>query len=103
MTPIPIDVIGTIAATLTTGSFGLQAMHTLKSRDVSGISLGMYVVYVFGVVLWVAYGVMLNAVPMISSQVITLTFASIILVMKIRDLNQARPFGAEMNFGIHED
>jgi len=102
MAPIPIDIIGTIAATLTTGSFGLQAMHTLKSRDVSGISLGMYIVYVFGVILWVAYGVMLNAVPMIVSQVITLTFAIIILAMKIRDLNHAKQFGAKMNFGIQE-
>ena len=45
---------------------------------------------------------MLNAVPMIVSQVITLTFASIILAMKIRDLNHAKQFGAKMNFGIQE-
>ena len=99
MTPVTTNIIGTIAATLTTGSFGLQAMHTLKTRDVSGISLGMYIVYVFGVVLWVAYGFMLNAVPMIVSQVITLAFASIILAMKIRDVKQAKPCRNELSPG----
>jgi len=42
---------------------------------------------------------MLNAVPMIVSQVITLAFASIILAMKIRDVKQAKPCRNELSPG----
>jgi MtN3 and saliva related transmembrane protein len=37
-----IDIIGYIAASLTTFSFVPQALKTFRTRDVSGISLGMY-------------------------------------------------------------
>ncbi len=44
-----IDSIGTVAAVLTTASFFSQAWHTFKTRDVSGISVGMYGLFTMGV------------------------------------------------------
>ncbi len=78
------DLIGYLAATLTTCSFLPQALHTFRTRDVSGISLGMYSVFTSGVALWLAYGVVLQAWPIVIANAITLVLASAILGMKLR-------------------
>ena len=83
-TLLSADVIGYIAATLTTVSFVPQAWHTFSTKDVSGISLGMYSVFTVGIALWLAYGLMLSAWPIVIANVITLVLASLILVMKLR-------------------
>ncbi|NJS37605.1 MAG: SemiSWEET transporter [Brachymonas sp.] len=79
-----IDLIGYIAACLTTFSFIPQALKTFRTRDVSGISLGMYSAFTAGVALWLLYGFMLMAWPIIIANVITLSLALSILLMKLR-------------------
>ncbi|WP_395668540.1 SemiSWEET transporter [Rhodoferax sp.] len=78
------DIIGAIAATLTTLSFMPQVLHTLRTKDVSGISLGMYSVFTLGVSLWLVYGIMLGELPIIVANAITVALASTILWMKLR-------------------
>ena len=80
----PDDLIGTAAACLTTVSFVPQAWHTFRTRDVSGISLGMYSLFTVGVALWLVYGILLVAWPIIIANVITTSLALAILVMKLR-------------------
>lgn len=84
MTAVWIDAIGSIAAVLTTASFVPQAWHSFKTRDVSGISLGMYSVFTLGVALWLLYGVLLQSWPLVIANSITLMLAAAILVMKLR-------------------
>jgi MtN3 and saliva related transmembrane protein len=79
-----IDLIGYIAATLTTASFIPQVLQTLKTKDVSGISLMMYSVFTVGIGLWLVYGVLISAWPIVIANAITLTLAGTILWMKIR-------------------
>ena len=79
-----IDLIGSVAAVLTTASFIPQAWHSFKTRDVSGISLGMYSVFTVGVALWLLYGILLLAWPLIIANSITLALAAAILGMKLR-------------------
>ncbi len=76
--------VGFAAATLTTAAFVPQALKTLRSRDPSGISLGMYVVFTIGVALWLAYGIALQSWPMILSNIVTLGLSGGILAMKLR-------------------
>jgi len=78
------DAIGYLAAILTTCSFVPQAWLTLRTRDVSGISAGMYSVFTAGVALWLVYGWLTDAWPVIVANAITLALASFILVMKLR-------------------
>jgi len=78
------DVVGTLAATLTTLSFAPQALHTFRTKDVRGISLGMYSAFTLGVALWLVYGLMLQAWPIVIANAVTLTLATTILVMKLR-------------------
>jgi len=78
------DLIGFAAATLTTASFIPQAWLTFRTRDVSGISLGMYSAFTLGVALWLVYGLWLGAWPIVVANAITLALAAAILVMKWR-------------------
>jgi MtN3 and saliva related transmembrane protein len=78
------DWIGAAAATLTTASFVPQVLHTLRTKDVSGISLSMYSVFTLGVALWLVYGLLLGAWPIVIANAITVSLATCILVMKLR-------------------
>ena len=77
------DLIGYLAAALTTCSFLPQALHTFRTRDVSGISLGMYSVFTVGIALWLLYGLALSAWPIVVANAITLLLAGTILGMKL--------------------
>lgn len=78
------DIVGYCAAILTTASFIPQALHTFQTKDVSGISLGMYSSFTVGVSLWLAYGVLLQAWPIVIANTITISMAGAILAMKLR-------------------
>lgn len=77
------DILGYCAAALTTGSFLPQALLTLRTRDVSGISFGMYSAFTAGVALWLVYGVMLGKWPIVVANTVTLVLAATILTVKI--------------------
>ena len=77
-------MIGIIAAFLTTLSFIPQAWQVIKTKDTSGISLGMYAMFVVGVFLWLIHGWNIQDYAVISANGITLVLASIILVYKIK-------------------
>src|SRR6478609_3478521 len=78
------ELVGYLAATLTTCSFLPQAWLTFRTRDVRGVSLGMYSVFTVGVALWLLYGWLLGAWPVIIANAVTLALACGILVMKLR-------------------
>jgi MtN3 and saliva related transmembrane protein len=78
------DVLGYVAATLTTFSFVPQAWRTFRTKDVSGISTRMYSVFTLGVAVWLAYGIVLGEVPMMIANSTTLVLACAVLVMKLK-------------------
>ena len=78
------ELIGYMAATLTTVSFVPQVLHSFRTKDVSGISLGMYSIFTLGIALWLAYGLLISAWPIVIANVITLALASLILALKLR-------------------
>ena len=84
ITSIATETIGIVAAVLTTVSFVPQVWHSFKTRDVSGVSLGMYSLFTVGVGLWLVYGLLLQSWPLIAANGITLSLAVAILVMKLR-------------------
>lgn len=79
-----VEGIGTLAAVLTTASFLPQAWLTFRTRDVSGISLGMYSAFTVGVGMWLIYGLAKGSWPMTVANGITLSLAVAILGMKLR-------------------
>jgi len=79
-----IDIIGFMAAFGTTISFLPQAVKTIKTKDTSGISLSMYSLFTAGTFFWLLYGILSPSLPVAVANFITLIFASIILIYKIR-------------------
>lgn len=92
-------MIGTLAACLTTASFVPQAWLSFKTRDVSGVSLGMYSMFTVGVALWLVYGLLLDSWPMVIANSITLVLALMILGMKLRYQHAGRQPDAERPAG----
>ncbi|MGY0634360.1 SemiSWEET transporter [Luteimonas sp. A478] len=79
-----VEWLGYAAAILTSIAFVPQAVKTIRSRDTSGISLGMYVIFTVGIGFWFAYGLALGSWPMILANITTFILAGTILVLKLR-------------------
>jgi MtN3 and saliva related transmembrane protein len=79
-----LEWTGYVAATLTTLAFVPQAIKTIRSRDTQSISLGMYIVFTIGIGFWLLYGIALDSLPMIVSNVVTFALSATILVLKLR-------------------
>lgn len=78
------DLIGYLAAILTTISFVPQAWLVWRTRRAENLSLAMYLVFATGVALWLVYGLWIGSWPVVIANAITLILAGFILVMKLR-------------------
>ena len=79
-----INIVGALAATLTTSAFFPQAIKTIRTRDTSGLSLSMYALLLSGVTLWLAYGVIIGSWPLIVSNAVVLVPQSLVMAMLLR-------------------
>jgi MtN3 and saliva related transmembrane protein len=79
-----VEIIGFIAATLTTGSFVPQVIKIWQTRSVKDISLLMYVVLLTGSAMWTIYGFAQDSMPVIMANSITFLLVGAVVVMKIR-------------------
>lgn len=84
------EVIGLIAAALTTFAFLPQVVQTWRSRSTEGLNLPMLVVLSTGVVLWTLYGVGTGQLPVILANGVTLLLVGVLLALKLRDLRRPR-------------
>ena len=78
------NIVGFIAATFTTFAFVPQVIKVWRTRSTADISLGMYSLFTLGVMLWLAYGILLDAWPIILANIVTLLLAGAVLVMKVK-------------------
>lgn len=85
-----IEIIGLVAAVLTTLSFLPQAILILRTRNTDGISVLMYLLFTAGVFLWVIYGVLIMSWPLILANTVTLVFAGLILTAKLLSFRPGR-------------
>ena len=89
------ELIGYAAATLTTVSFIPQAIKSIRGHDTKSLSVGMYVIFTLGVVLWGVYGWFRRDPVIIGANAITGFLAITILVIKLRN----DVFGASPRIG----
>lgn len=82
--PAVLNAIGSCAAVCTTVSFVPQLVRVWQRKSADDISLIMFLLFSFGVLCWLVYGIGLGSLPMIAANVVTLTLASAILVLKVR-------------------
>lgn len=87
-----IEMIGYCAAFLTTIAFLPQAIQSWRTRDLSGISLGMYSLFTAGVGLWLIYGLVIEKWPLILANALTFVLALSIWALKFRAaFSQSKP------------
>lgn len=81
-----IEIVGFLAAILTTTSSLPQAIKVIKTKNTEGISLIMYCLFVAGLSLWFVYGVYTKQVSIWLSNAITVCLASVVLKYKIDEV-----------------
>ena len=79
-----ITLVGMVAGICTTLAFVPQVLQVYRSRSAKDIALGMYAIFLSGVVLWLIYGVMIDAMPIIVANAVTMILAGAVLLAKLR-------------------
>lgn len=79
-----VELIGYGAGALTTVAFIPQVIKAWRTRQTRDISLGMFLAFCAGLVLWLAYGWLTEAWPIVIANTVTLALAGTILVLKLR-------------------
>lgn len=77
------EIIGLVAAVLTTSAFVPQVVKAWKSKNTESLSLPMYLIFFVGIMLWLIYGLHLNSLAMILSNIITGILALILIILKL--------------------
>ena len=77
-------ITGLVAGTMTTIAFLPQLIQTWKTHSAKDVSLGMFLIFTTGVLLWVIYGLMIQSLPIIAANTVTLVLAGAILALKLR-------------------
>jgi len=85
-----IEIIGLMAAILTTTAYVPQVIKTWKTKNVSNLSLTMYIVMFSGVMMWLTYGILQKSIAIVLANIVTgaLTFTIIFLKIKYRKKKQ---------------
>ncbi len=79
-----IELIGTVAATITTFAWLPQIVKIFRERSTHDISLGTQTALFIGGVLWGTYGILIMSWPLIGANAIGLTFLGTIIAFKLR-------------------
>ncbi|HZW62844.1 MAG TPA: SemiSWEET transporter [Flavobacteriaceae bacterium] len=78
------EAIGFTAAILTTAAFLPQVYKTWKTKDVTGLSLPMLLIFFLGIGLWFVYGILKESPSMIFANSITLISSFLLLYFKLK-------------------
>jgi len=79
-----LTLLGLAAATSTTVAFLPQVIKNWRTRSAGHPSFGTFGLFTFGLVLWLAYGVLTLDVPIIVANTITLVLNALNLVQMVR-------------------
>ena len=78
------DAIGFLAGALTTVAFIPQALKMYNSKSGKDVSARMLLIFSTGVILWMIYGILIESVPVIVANVVTLMLSATIIALKVR-------------------
>jgi MtN3 and saliva related transmembrane protein len=77
-------LIGCAAGCIGLYSFVPQVVKCCRTGDVAAISLRMFAVRTFGLLLWTIYGYALGSLPVLIFSALGLVLSSVILFLKVR-------------------
>lgn len=71
MNSVQIEIVGLIAASFTTLAFVPQVFKIWKNRNISGVSISMYVIMLIGISMWLFYGFLIKSLAVIVANIVT--------------------------------
>lgn len=77
-------VLGLLAACLTTFAYLPQSIKAIKTKHTKDISFPMVIMLEFGLITWLTYGILINSLPIIAANTVSIVFMSTILYLKIK-------------------
>lgn len=77
-------VIGLAAAFFTTFAYLPQSIRTIKTKHTKDLSLPTILMLEIGLITWLIYGLLINSIPVISANTVSIAFMTVILYMKLR-------------------
>ena len=78
-----IEAIGIIAAILTTSGFIPQLYKTIKTKNVNGVSLSMFLVLFVGILFWLVYGYLINSIAIKLANIFSGIIVFSLIVLRI--------------------
>jgi MtN3 and saliva related transmembrane protein len=79
-----VDFIGVVAGMLTTVAFVPQVLKVVRTKSTKDLSLGMFLLFAVGILLWFIYGLCIGSIPVILANGATLILTAIILLCKFK-------------------
>lgn len=80
----PVTAIGLLAGFLTTLSSLPQVIKSFKTKKTRDLSLGWVVLILSGVSLWLVYGILVQDLPLIATNSISMVLLLVLLVLKMK-------------------
>ena len=79
------EVVGLIAGALSCTTFLPQVIKTWKSKSTKDVSLAMFLIASAGTALWLVYGIMINSISIIGTNIVVLFFSLTMLMLIFRN------------------
>jgi MtN3 and saliva related transmembrane protein len=79
-----VDALGYVAALFATGSFVPQVLKTWRTRSAEDLSFLMLFSHILGMLLWLAYGVMIESTPVVAANAVAVLLDVALIVLKLR-------------------
>ena len=79
-----INLLGVVAGFLTTVSFLPQAFKAWKTKSTKDISINTFLILFTGMFLWAIYGFLINSIPVLAANGVSVFIALSIIIMKFR-------------------
>jgi MtN3 and saliva related transmembrane protein len=83
-----VEIIGFVAALLTTSAFVPQVIKVWKSKSSKGVSVPMYLVLLLGVFLWGVYGYLIESKSIMIANTVTGLLQLVILILILMNKNK---------------
>jgi MtN3 and saliva related transmembrane protein len=82
------EVIGIIAGALSCTTFLPQVIKTWRSKSTKDVSLTMFLIASAGTTLWLIYGIMINSISIIGTNIVVLVFTLTMLLLFFKNRNK---------------
>ena len=82
---ILVEVVGLVGAIFTTLAFVPQVVKIWKNRSSDGVSLSMYVCMLVGIIIWLAYGILIDSIAVIVANILSGILQVVIIFLTLKN------------------